>query len=112
LLNYHIGCFVLGLLCVEVCVRMGWGGIRLPAEAQLVLQPSRGRNARHREHSPHSSHTIPLRCITIFHAQISLGLSNGSCDLLVIFHLPPPDTSVFHTFSFCTVVYVFRTAYR
>ena len=29
LLNYHIGCFFLGLLCVGVCVRFGWGGIRL-----------------------------------------------------------------------------------
>jgi len=24
----HIGCFVLGLLCVGVRVRFGWGGIR------------------------------------------------------------------------------------
>jgi len=28
LLNYHIGCIVLGLLCVGVRVRFGWGGIR------------------------------------------------------------------------------------
>ena len=28
LLNYHIGCIVLGLLCVEVRVRFGWVGIR------------------------------------------------------------------------------------
>ena len=28
LLNYHIGCVVLGLLCVGVGVRFGWGGIR------------------------------------------------------------------------------------
>jgi len=27
LLNYHIGRFVLGLLCVGVLVRFGWGGI-------------------------------------------------------------------------------------
>jgi len=27
LLNYHIGCIVLGLLCVGVRVRFGWGGI-------------------------------------------------------------------------------------
>jgi hypothetical protein len=26
LLNCHIGCFVLGLLCVGVWVRFGWGG--------------------------------------------------------------------------------------
>jgi len=29
LLNYHIGCFVLGLLCVGFRVRFGWGGIRV-----------------------------------------------------------------------------------
>ena len=28
LMNYHIGCIVLGLLCVGVRVRFGWGGIR------------------------------------------------------------------------------------
>jgi len=28
LLNYHIGCYVLELLCVGVRVRFGWGGIR------------------------------------------------------------------------------------
>ena len=28
LLNCHIGCYVLGLLCVGVRVRVGWGGIR------------------------------------------------------------------------------------
>jgi len=28
LLNYHIGCFFLGLLCVGIWVRIGWGGIR------------------------------------------------------------------------------------
>jgi len=28
LLNYHIDCIVLGLLCVGVRVRFGWGGIR------------------------------------------------------------------------------------
>ena len=28
LLNYHIGCIVLGLLCVAVRVRFGCGGIR------------------------------------------------------------------------------------
>ena len=28
LLNYHIGCFFLGLLCVGVWVRIGYGGIR------------------------------------------------------------------------------------
>jgi len=28
LLNYHICCIVLGLLCVGVRVRFGWGGIR------------------------------------------------------------------------------------
>jgi len=28
LLNYHIGCIVLGLLCVGVRVRFGWGGIQ------------------------------------------------------------------------------------
>ena len=28
LLNRHIGCIVLGLLCVGVRVRFGWGGIR------------------------------------------------------------------------------------
>ena len=28
-LNYQIGCFVLGLLCVGVWVRFGWGGIRV-----------------------------------------------------------------------------------
>jgi len=27
-LNYHIGCFVLGLLCVGVRVQFVWGGIR------------------------------------------------------------------------------------
>ena len=36
MLKYHIGCFVLGSLCVGVWVRIGWGGIRLPAEAQIV----------------------------------------------------------------------------
>jgi len=28
LLNYHMGCIVLGLLCAGVRVRFGWGGIR------------------------------------------------------------------------------------
>jgi len=28
MLNYHIGCIVLGLLCVGVWVRFGWSGIR------------------------------------------------------------------------------------
>ena len=28
LLNYHIGRFVLGLLCVGVKVRLGWSSIR------------------------------------------------------------------------------------
>jgi len=28
LLNCHIGCIVLGLLCVGVRVRLGYGGIR------------------------------------------------------------------------------------
>jgi len=28
LLNYHVGRIVLGLLCVGVRVRFGWGGIR------------------------------------------------------------------------------------
>jgi len=28
-LNYQIGCIVLGLLCVGVRVRFGWGGIRI-----------------------------------------------------------------------------------
>ena len=27
-MNYHIGCIVLGLLCVGVSVWFGWGGIR------------------------------------------------------------------------------------
>jgi len=31
LLNYHIGCIVLGLLCVGVRVRFGYGGIRADA---------------------------------------------------------------------------------
>ena len=40
LLNCHIGCIVLGLLCVGVWVWFGWGGSAgvvsgLPAEAQL-----------------------------------------------------------------------------
>jgi len=29
IVEYHIGCFVLGLLCVEVRVRINWGGIRV-----------------------------------------------------------------------------------
>ena len=29
MLNCHIGCFVLGLLCVGVRVRIGWGVIRV-----------------------------------------------------------------------------------
>jgi len=33
LLKYHIGCIVLGLLCVGVRVRFGWGGIRACASA-------------------------------------------------------------------------------
>ena len=28
LLNYHVGCFVLDLMCGGVRVRFGWGGIR------------------------------------------------------------------------------------
>ena len=28
LLNYHIGCIVLGLLCIGVRLRFGWGVIR------------------------------------------------------------------------------------
>ena len=28
LLNYHIGCFVLGSLCVGDMVRLGWSGVR------------------------------------------------------------------------------------
>jgi len=34
LLNYHIGCIVCGLPCVEVRVRFGWVVSGLPAEAQ------------------------------------------------------------------------------
>ena len=36
LLYYHIGCIVLGLLCVGVRVRFGWGGIRQPASAGYI----------------------------------------------------------------------------
>jgi len=35
-LNCHIGRFVLDLLCVEVRVQVGWGGIRA---AGFSLQP-------------------------------------------------------------------------
>jgi len=34
LLNYHIGCIVLGLLCAGVRVRFSWGGI----QANVVVQ--------------------------------------------------------------------------
>jgi len=34
LLNYHIGCVVLGLLCDEVRVSFGWGGIRAAGSRQ------------------------------------------------------------------------------
>jgi len=36
LLNYHIGCIVLGLLCVGVRVRFGWGGIRAAGCRQVT----------------------------------------------------------------------------
>ena len=45
-LNYHIGCFVLGLLCVAVRVQFGWGGIRVAGKSVssvlrvLRLQPA------------------------------------------------------------------------
>jgi hypothetical protein len=39
LLNYHIGRFVLELLCVGFRVRFGWGGIQ--AAKVVVLQHSR-----------------------------------------------------------------------
>ena len=29
LLSYHIGCIVLGSMCVRVSVRLGWSGIRV-----------------------------------------------------------------------------------
>ena len=29
LLNYHIGCIVLGSMCVGVSVLLGWSGIRV-----------------------------------------------------------------------------------
>jgi len=35
LLNQHIGCIVLGLPCVGVRVRYGWGGIRA-ADSKLL----------------------------------------------------------------------------
>ena len=37
LLNYHIGCIVLGLLCVGVRVRFGWGGIRAAGSPDNTL---------------------------------------------------------------------------
>jgi len=37
LLNYHIGCFVLGLLCVGVRVRFDWGGIRTAGSPDTTL---------------------------------------------------------------------------
>jgi len=54
LLNYHIGCIVLGLLCDEVRVRFGWGGIRAagspdttPAEPHpdFITQQSKNNTA-------------------------------------------------------------------
>ena len=40
LLNYHIGCIVLGLLCVGVRVRFGWGGIRTAGFGRKVNRTS------------------------------------------------------------------------
>ena len=40
MLNYHIGRFVLGLLCVGVWVRFCWGGIR---DAGFSWQPGYSR---------------------------------------------------------------------
>jgi len=37
LLNHHIGCIVLGLLCVGVRVWFGWGGIRAASSLTLAL---------------------------------------------------------------------------
>jgi hypothetical protein len=71
-----------------------------------------GRNVRNREHSPNLHILFLLRCITILHAHLSLGLSSICCDLIVNFQLPPSDTSMFSIFSFCSAVDVFRTAYR
>jgi len=41
LLNYHIGRFVLHLLCVGVRVRFGWGGIRAAGCHSAAWIPSR-----------------------------------------------------------------------
>jgi len=38
LLNYYIGRFVLGLLCVGVCVRFGCGGIRVQQGSRIILK--------------------------------------------------------------------------
>jgi len=44
LLNYHIGCIVLGLLCVGFRVRFSWGGIRavgsLPSTSTAISSPN------------------------------------------------------------------------
>jgi len=37
LLNYHIGCIVLGLECIGVRVRFGWGGIRGAGPSRTAL---------------------------------------------------------------------------
>jgi len=50
-LNYHIGCFVLGLLCDGFRVRFGWGGIRAagspdttPAEPHPYSNTQKSKN--------------------------------------------------------------------
>jgi len=40
LLNYHIGCIVLGSMCVGVSVRLGWSGCRLQPATRLPFQNS------------------------------------------------------------------------
>ena len=50
LLNYHIGRFVLGSLCVGDLVRMGWSGIRVAGCAtRIPLQPIRTKSPTHNE---------------------------------------------------------------
>ena len=46
LLNYHICCIVLGLLCVGVRLRFGWGGIRAAGRRGYYLE-----NIQHNETS-------------------------------------------------------------
>ena len=55
LLNCHIGCYVLGLLCVGVWVRLGWSGIRVAGRSTTCCASAGSPDASVAELLPNSN---------------------------------------------------------